>query len=239
MENNNLEKNLKKVRVPSIVSSGHKTNLRRALLNSSKFENNKSQTCLINFNFMKKIKLSILAGVLALVIIFALAFNMLISPQMKVAQAMEIMQNDPRVNAVIEEYNLQVEEVEVVGNVAYIFLYIEKDGIEVTLTVDLESGTVGKIVSENGEIKAGEINYDDEDNAFEKKAEAMGLSEEELKTKMILEYKVKAEKMGMTAEEFKAHLDNEKKEWDNKSVEEKAEIKGMTVEEYEAAIQNK
>ena len=77
------------------------------------------------------------------------------------------------------------------------------------------------------------------DNVFKKKAEAMGLSVEELKTKMVLDYKTKAEKMGMTIEEFKIYLDNQKKEWDTKTVEEKAAIKGMTVEEYEAVLQKK
>ncbi len=243
MENNNLEKNLKKVRVPSIGSSGHKINLRRALLNSSKFENNKSQAWLINFKLMKKIKLSILAGVPALVIIFALAFNLLLSPQMKVAQAMEIMQNDPKINAVIEEYDLHVQEVEVVGNVAYIFLNIDNDGMEITLTVDLKSEVVGKIVTKNGETKVYDAESKDKDKkesyAFKKKAELMGLSAKELKTKMVLYYKAKAEKMGMTIEEFKIYLDNQEMEWDNKTTEEKAEIKGMTVEEYEAAIQKK
>ncbi len=67
MDNKNIENLLKEVKKPSIDASSHKTNLRRALLNSPLFEKNKSSLFLNSFN--KRIKLSLLATLPALLII--------------------------------------------------------------------------------------------------------------------------------------------------------------------------
>lgn len=173
-------------------------------------------------NTMNKIKRFALVGVPALVIVFAFLFTTVISPQIQTAKAMEVMASDPQVRAVIEEYNLEVQEVIIKGDTAYIILD-NVDRSNVIVTVDLNNGTVGKVVKKNGDGTKVE--------AFEEKAAAMGLTVEELKASMIEQYEAKAESIGMTVEEFKEYLINQKKSGD-KAFEEKAEASGMTLKEY-------
>ena len=135
---------------------------------------------------MKNIKRFAFVGAMVLVIALALVV-MVVSPRLETAKAMEIMENDPQVSAVIEKYDLQVKEVDVQDNIAYIVL--DCDDLKVTITVDLEVGTVGKIVTKNGET----THYTEDIE------------------KANVEFEAKAKANNMTVEEYKAYLENKKK----------------------------
>ena len=209
--------------------------LRRELLkkHSAYFEkevgshsDNKIQNLIITikeFMTMKKTKRFASIGIPAtLVIAVVMIFTSVINPAIQTAKAMEIVANDPQVRSVIEEYNFNVQEVVIKNDTAYIILDTV-DSSSVIVTVDLNNGTVGKIVKENGDGTKVE--------AFEEKAAAMGLTVEELKADMIEQYEVKAESIGMTVEEFKNYLIEQKKV-ESEAFEKKAGANGMTVKEF-------
>jgi len=188
---------------------------------------NKIQNSIITikeFMTMEKNKCFALIGIPAiLVIAVAIIFTSVINPGIQTAKAMEVMANDPQVRSVIEEYNLKVQEVVIKGDTAYIILD-NVDRSNVIVTVDLNNGTVGRIVKEmNGDRTKAE--------AFEEKAAAMGISIEEFKKQLRERYEAKAESMGMTVEEFKNYLIEQKKAG-AEAFEKKAEANGMTVKEF-------
>jgi len=190
---------------------------------------NKIQNLIITikeFITMKKTKRFALIGVpVTLVIALAIIFISVINPGIQTAKAMEIIANDTQVRFVIEEYNLKVQEVVMKGDTAYIILD-NVDRSNVIVTVDMNNGTVGRIVKE---IK--ENGDKTKTKEFEKKAAAMGMTIEEFKTHLRERYEAKAESMGMTVKGFKKYLiDQEKSE--HEAFEKKAASNGMTVREY-------
>lgn len=190
------------------------------------------------FSSLNRVKRFGLLGVPVAVISLVFAFSVLINPNIQTANALEVIANDSQVRAVIEEYDLKVQAVETRGDVAYIFL--DTEDMEVTITVDLRDGTVGKIVTENGITEESTVKDVKDDGAFEAKAEAKGMTVEEFKEYLTEQKKAgyqkieeKAKAMGMSIEEYKAHVIRE--------YEEKAEAKGMTVVEFKKYLieQNK
>ena len=183
---------------------------------------------------MKKlnIKYFALVSIPILMVALVIALTVVIAPQMQIASAMEVVANDPQIRDVIEEYKLEVHGIEIKDNIAYIFL--NKEGsLEVTITVDLEKGTVGKIVTKNEKILYNIEDVEEYNDAFEEKAASMGMTIEEFKKYLIKQGKgkheifaKKAEAMNMTIEEFKKYLVEQ--------YEEKAASMGMSVEELKA-----
>jgi len=189
-------------------------------------------------NTMNRIKRFALVGVPALVIALIFVLAMGITPQKQIANAMEVMANDPQVRSVIEEYNLEVQEVETRDNIAYIFLN-QQDSLEVTITVNLEDGTIGKIVTGEYDTtkksmtkksmdKEGVEKYN---KGIEAKAEIKDMTVEEFKKHLIEQrkakrgmFKARAEACGKTSREFKAGLIEQYKV--------KAEARGMTLNEF-------
>jgi len=181
---------------------------------------------------MKKlnIKYFALVSIPILMVALVIALTVVIAPQMQIASAMEVVANDPQIRDVIEEYKLEVHGIEIKDNIAYIFL--NKEGsLEVTITVDLEKGTVGKIVTKNEKILYNIEDVEEYNDAFEEKAASMGMTIEEFKKYLIKQGKgkheifaKKAEAMNMTIEEFKKYLVEQ--------YEEKAASMGMSVEEF-------
>ncbi len=99
---------------------------------------------------MKNIKRFALWGIPTLVITLVLIY-IIITPRLQIANAMKIIENDPQVNEVIEKFGLEVQEVDVQDNMAYIILDQKSKDSQVIITVDITAGTVGKIVTKNGE----------------------------------------------------------------------------------------
>ena len=182
----------------------------------------------------KNVKRFTFAAVPTLVILLAFAFTMIITPQLQEARAMEVVANDPQVRAVIEEYNLEVQEVKVKGNIAYIFLDQEDLQLQVTIAVDLDNGTVGKIVKMDGKTYKTE-NIGKSNPEFETKAEAKKMTAAEYKAYLSEQFEVKAEAMRMTVEEYKTHLAQQKKA-KHESFKAEAQAKGMTVEKYKVYL---
>lgn len=177
-----------------------------------------------------------LAIVLALIIAIG-------NPQVDIARAMEILADDPQISAVIEEYDLKVQGVEVRDNVAYIFLDLDPDkgDLEVTITVDLDDGTIGKTIAEEGEIIQDEEVVGTVGELTAKK-EGVVLDVPDIKAyfdkkkacfrKMKIAFAAKAERMGMSPAEYKAHLAKE----ESAAFTAKAEEIGMTPKEYKAYL---
>jgi len=207
---------------------------------------------LTNMKLIKRVAFGgvpVLAIVLALIIIVG-------NPRVDMARAVEIMESDPQIIAVIEAYDLRVQHVKVKGNIGYILLDRDPDfdDVEVTIAVDMENETVWKIVTqEGGFLSKSEIteyfsdkeaNWAEYKKTFAAEAERMGLTLEEYEAQLYAqkaaEFSEKAEGMGMTPEEFKAYLAEEKTAKAEAYISEfraKAESLGMTIEEYKAYLE--
>jgi len=218
------------------TDAGFQLSLRRELLkeHSANLEkevelrkSNKIKNSLISikeFMSMTKVKRTALIGVPAtLLIAFAVIFTSVINPIIQEAKAMEIVAQDPQVRSVIEEYNLNVQKVITKGDTAYIILDTT-ERVNYIITVDLDDGTVGRIVK-------GENGIRPKDRFFEEKASDMDMTVEEFRVHLKERYEAKAESMGMTSGEFKEYLIQQKKGRGARDFKEKAERMGLTVEE--------
>lgn len=209
--------------------------------------------------FLTMIPLKRLAfgGVPALAIILALIIA-IGNPRVDTARAIEILENDPHISAVIEAYGLRVRHVKMWGNLGYILLdrdpYFED--VEATIIVDLERKTVWKIVAQEGRLlsKSEVTGYLDDREAYwaDKKrelaaeGERQGMTFLEYITHLKKEGAAKSEKKaaakGMTPEEYKTHLADEKAARVEAYIAEftaKAESMGMTADEYKAYLAEK
>lgn len=189
-----------------------------------------------------------LAIVLALIIAIG-------NSRVDIARAMEILESDPQISAVIERYDLKVQHVEMRSNLGYIFLDSDPgiDDVEVTIIVDLNRETVWKIVAQESKIMSKDeiTGYLDGKEAywakkkkeFAAEAERLGMTSEEymthLKKEGAAKFEEKAAARGMTPGEYKTYLADEKAAKVEAYLAEfaaKAESMGMTVEEYKAYL---
>lgn len=111
-EQDYLVKTLENLETPDIELSGHRQQLRAALLRSERFPQRTSPG-------WARV-LAPIAAAVALVLV--IGFFNVIQPRLQIAQAREIAGGDPRVQALVEEHGLAVAEVELRDGMAFILL---------------------------------------------------------------------------------------------------------------------
>jgi hypothetical protein len=112
MKQDDLIKRLENLETPDIELSGHRQQLRAALLRSERFN---SRTAVGWARVLAPI-----AAAVALVA--AIGFFNLVQPRIQIAQARGIASSDPRVQALVEEHGLGIAEVELRDGAAFILL---------------------------------------------------------------------------------------------------------------------
>ncbi len=112
MKQEDLLKRLENLETPEIELPGHRQALRMALLNSGRF---KKRTILDWAKMLAPVSA-------ALVLIAVVGFFNLIQPQLQIAQAKEIAKNDPQVQALLQEYGLEIAEVKLENGEALLLL---------------------------------------------------------------------------------------------------------------------
>lgn len=112
MKQEDLIKGMENLETPEIELPGHRQALRMALLSSGRF---KERTIMD----WAKILAPITAAV---VLIVVMAFFNVIEPQLQIAQAKEIARNDPHVQALVEEYGLEIAEIKLRDGEAFVLL---------------------------------------------------------------------------------------------------------------------
>ncbi len=205
----------------------------------------------------KPLKRLAFGGVPVLVIVLAVIIAVG-NPRVDIARAVEIMERDPHISALIETYGLSVGHVKMWGNLGYILLDRDPDfeDLEVTIIVDLERKLVWKIVAQEGRVLSKreitgylddrEAHWADKKKALAAEAERQGMTFLEyithLKKEGAAKLEEKAAAKGMTPEEYKAQLADEKAakvEAYVAAFAEKSERMGMTPEEYKAYLVEK
>jgi len=112
MRQEDLIKRLKNLETPEIELPGHKQGLRMALLNSGRF---KKRTVLDWAKMLAPVSA-------ALVLIAVVGFFNVIQPQLQIAQAKEIARNDPQVQALLQEYGLEIAQVKLENGEALVLV---------------------------------------------------------------------------------------------------------------------
>jgi hypothetical protein len=112
MKHEDLIKKLENLKTPEIELTGHKQALKMALLSSGHF---KERTIM---DWTK-----ILAPITAAVLLIAfVGFFNVIQPRLQMAQAKEIVMNDPQVQELMEENELEITEVELNDGEAFVLV---------------------------------------------------------------------------------------------------------------------
>ena len=112
MKHDDLIQKLETLETPDIELPGHRQTLRMALLNSGRFRKRTTADWA-----------RILAPVTAaLVLIVVVGFFNVIQPRLQIVQAKDIARNDPHVQALLEEYGLEIAEVKLQGDKAFVLL---------------------------------------------------------------------------------------------------------------------
>ena len=112
MKHEDLIKKLENLETPEIELPGHRQALKMALLNSGRF---KERTIM---DWTK-----ILAPITAAVLLIAVVgFFNVIQPRLQMAQAKEIVMNDPQVQELMEENGLEITEVELQNGEAFVLV---------------------------------------------------------------------------------------------------------------------
>ena len=112
MKQEDLIKRLENLETPEIQLPSHRQALRMALLNSGRF---RKRTVLDWAKLLAPVSA-------ALVLIAVVGFFNVIQPQLQIAQAKEIAKNDPRVQALLEEYGLEIAEVKLENGEAFVLV---------------------------------------------------------------------------------------------------------------------
>lgn len=112
MKHEDLIQKLETLETPEIELPGHRQTLRMALLNSGRFRKRTTADWA-----------RILAPVTAaLVLIVVVGFLNVIQPQLQIVQAKDIVRNDPHVQALLEEHGLEIAEVKLQADQAFVLL---------------------------------------------------------------------------------------------------------------------
>lgn len=112
MKHDDLIQKLETLETPDIELPGHRQTLRMALLNSGRFRKRTTADWA-----------RILAPVTAaLVLIVVVGFFNVIQPRLQIVQAKDIARDDPHVQALLEEYGLEIAEVKLQGDQAFVLL---------------------------------------------------------------------------------------------------------------------
>ena len=112
MEHEDLIQKLESLETPEIELSGHKQELRMALLRSGRFR----ERTVIGWA-------RILAPITSAVVLIALfGFFNVVQPQLQIARAREIARNDPHVQALLGEYGLEIAQVKLQNGEALVLL---------------------------------------------------------------------------------------------------------------------
>lgn len=112
MKQEDLIKRLENLETPEIELPGHRQALRTALLNCGHF---RKRTVLDWAKMLAPVSA-------ALVLIAVVGFFNVIQPQLHIALAKEIARNDPRVQALLEEYGLEITDVELQNGEAFVLV---------------------------------------------------------------------------------------------------------------------
>ncbi|TET57096.1 MAG: hypothetical protein E3J50_01800, partial [Dehalococcoidia bacterium] len=112
MKQEDLIKRLENLETPEIELPGHRQALRMALLNSGRF---RKRTVLDWAKMLAPVSA-------ALVLIAVVGFFNVIQPQLQIAQAKEIARNDPQVQALLQEYGLEIAEVKLENGEAFVLV---------------------------------------------------------------------------------------------------------------------
>jgi hypothetical protein len=120
MKHEDLIKKLENLETPEIELFGYKQALKMALLSSGRF---KERTIM---NWAK-----ILAPVTAAVLLIAVVgFFNVIQPRLQMAQAKEIAMNDPQVQELMEENELEITEVKLQNGEAFVLVAYQVTSVE-------------------------------------------------------------------------------------------------------------
>jgi hypothetical protein len=120
MKHEDLIRKLENLETPEIELPGHKQALKMALLNSERF---KERTIM---DWAK-----ILAPVTAAVLLIAVVgFFNVIQPRLQMAQAKEIAMNDPQVQELMEENELEITEVKLQNGEAFVLVAYQVTSVE-------------------------------------------------------------------------------------------------------------
>ncbi len=137
----------------------HSLNINRKEVDSRDMQESPLLYNFLDQLIMKNFKKVAFAGVPALALLF-LVFTMVFTPNTQIANAMKIMENDPQVSSIIEQFNLEAQDVEIKGNMVYISLG-KDDSSEFTVIVNLDRGIVAKMVPGSGTATLRDISNDE------------------------------------------------------------------------------
>jgi len=112
MKHEDLVQKLETLETPDIELPGHRQTLRMALLNSGRFRKRTTAD-------WARILAPLTA---ALVLIVVIGFFNVIQPRLQIVQAKDIARDDPHVQALLEEYGLEIAEVKVKDGEAFVLL---------------------------------------------------------------------------------------------------------------------
>jgi len=149
MEFKELEKKLESIKVPEIEIQSHKERLKVALLSSGYFKEEKIMNPIAFWT-----KRLIPAGV-ALALILAVGFGV-IQPKLQIAKAMEIAKNDPQIQRLMKDYGLEIKQVKVQNDKAYVLLALPEEKLPSGLPKDRMRGP-GQFFIAFKDPKTGEI----------------------------------------------------------------------------------
>ena len=136
MKHEDLIQKLEKLETPEIELPGHKQALKMALLGSGRFR----ERTIMDW---AKILAPISAAVLLIAVV---GFFNVIQPQLQLARAKGIAMNDPQVQELMEDYELEITEVKLRDGEAFVLLAPE-----------LEANSGRGILSEPPEPAPGEV----------------------------------------------------------------------------------
>ena len=128
MKQEDLIKKLENIKTPDIEIQSHQRRLRLALLNSGYFKEKP---------IMFYTKRLVPVGV-ALALILVVGFTV-INPKLQIARAMEIAQNDPHIQQLMEDYGVEIKEVKLHDGKAYVLLALPEE----KLPSELEKRALG------------------------------------------------------------------------------------------------
>lgn len=173
MKKEDLIKKLETIKTPEIEIQSHKQRLKMVVLNSGYF---KKKT--IMFYTKRLVPIGV-----ALALILVVGFT-IINPKLQMARAMEIAKNDPQIKELMEEYGVEIKEVKLQDDKAYVLLILPGEN----LPPELEERTLG---TKGGMRGPGQYYITYQDSATGEVVEFSGsVAEIDLKTKKVEKLKM-------------------------------------------------